>query len=320
MWEGFFETRETSAYAADALTISVNNAIASMPASSAIEAVASLSALEELSRTVKEARRLYNTVTDAKQLELVDYDMLKNAESAVRAARSRLGAPAKVSSLKIAQMPNLRYYVGENFDKTGMKVIAVYDDTSEEEVTDYAVDKTLLTLDDDFVTVTYSGVSVGFAIAVEEPVYRTLTFTGEFVTEFTVQVLEGRKAEIPADPKKSGYRFEGWMADGEWFDFDKPVTADITLTAVWNAGGSRIDFGVLSAILWGFCVGIPVLFAILYFSVVGVFKLVKRTVGKSADGQTEPEKNAETENSAEETEKNEETKSIEDKEDGSEKE
>ncbi|MCI9518567.1 MAG: leucine-rich repeat protein [Clostridia bacterium] len=320
VWEGFFETRETSAYAADALTISVNNAIASMPASSAIEAVASLSALEELSRTVKEARRLYNTVTDAKQLELVDYDMLKNAESAVRAARSRLGAPAKVSSLKIAQMPNLRYYVGENFDKTGMKVIAVYDDTSEEEVTDYAVDKTLLTLDDDFVTVTYSGVSVGFAIAVEEPVYRTLTFTGEFVTEFTVQVLEGRKADIPADPKKSGYRFEGWTADGEWFDFDKPVTADITLTAVWSKGGSRIDFGVLSAILWGFCVGIPVLFAILYFSVVGVFKLVKRTVGKSADGQTEPEKNAETENSAEETEKTEETKSIEDKEDGSEKE
>ncbi len=98
------------------------------------------------------------------------------------------------------------------------------------------------------------------------------------------------------------------------------MTADITLTAVWSKGGSRIDFGVLSAILWGFCVGIPVLFAILYFSVVGVFKLVKRTVGKSADGQTEPEKNAETENSAEETEKTEETKSIEDKEDGSEKE
>ncbi len=234
VWEGFFETSEKSAYAADSLTISVNKAIAAMPAASQINAAANLSALEELSESVRSARKLYNTVSDSRQLELVDYDTLKSAESAVRAARSRLGSPARVASLKIAEMPNLRYYDGETFDKTGMKVIAVYDDTSEEEVTDYTVDKTKLTTADNAVTVTYNGVSTKLAIAVEEPTYCTLTFTGEFITEFTVKVLEGRKAEIPSAPKKSGYRFDGWLLDGEVYDFDKAVTTDVTLTAKWT--------------------------------------------------------------------------------------
>ena len=48
-------------------------------------------------------------------------------------------------------------------------------------------------------------------------------------------VKDGGKAPQPEkDPVRSGYTFVGWYLDGAEYDFDAPVTRNITLTAVWE--------------------------------------------------------------------------------------
>lgn len=42
------------------------------------------------------------------------------------------------------------------------------------------------------------------------------------------------KAIKPTDPKKDGYLFEEWQLDGKVYDFNTPVTKDITLIAHWQ--------------------------------------------------------------------------------------
>lgn len=47
-------------------------------------------------------------------------------------------------------------------------------------------------------------------------------------------VMNGKMPEKPADPKKDGYNFIGWYADGDFsepFDFSRPITENITLYA-----------------------------------------------------------------------------------------
>ena len=46
-----------------------------------------------------------------------------------------------------------------------------------------------------------------------------------------VEVRMGGKAERPADPQKPGYRFHGWLLEGEIFDFNHAIIKDIILVA-----------------------------------------------------------------------------------------
>lgn len=57
------------------------------------------------------------------------------------------------------------------------------------------------------------------------------------------RVESGSKVTKPADPTREGYTFVGWQLDGKDYDFSKPVTKSITLTAVWskNAPGTGIE-------------------------------------------------------------------------------
>ncbi len=51
------------------------------------------------------------------------------------------------------------------------------------------------------------------------------------------QVEEGQKAVKPDDPTRDGFAFAGWFTDEELtqaYDFDAPVTADLTLYAKWD--------------------------------------------------------------------------------------
>ena len=67
------------------------------------------------------------------------------------------------------------------------------------------------------------------------PVEYTVIFDsagGSDVPEQKVQY--GSKATEPADPTKSSYRFEGWLLNGAPYDFDTPVTGNITLVADWS--------------------------------------------------------------------------------------
>lgn len=72
----------------------------------------------------------------------------------------------------------------------------------------------------------------------EEPVTFTVTFDSHGGSEVAAQsVVSGEKAIKPENPTKTGYDFDGWYIivneEYQLYDFDTPVTADLTLHADW---------------------------------------------------------------------------------------
>ena len=62
-----------------------------------------------------------------------------------------------------------------------------------------------------------------------------VTFDSDGGSDVAAQtVYHGTAAAEPADPGRSGYRFDGWYLDGEKYDFATPVTGPITLVAAWT--------------------------------------------------------------------------------------
>lgn len=51
----------------------------------------------------------------------------------------------------------------------------------------------------------------------------------------TVEVVEGKKAIKPQDPTKDKATFKGWFLDDAVYDFEQPVTSDISLVAQWGS-------------------------------------------------------------------------------------
>ena len=47
-------------------------------------------------------------------------------------------------------------------------------------------------------------------------------------------VVEGGKASKPSDPEKAGYKFVEWLLNGDTYDFNTPVTKNITITAFYE--------------------------------------------------------------------------------------
>ena len=67
------------------------------------------------------------------------------------------------------------------------------------------------------------------------PVTHTVTLdAGNGSQPVRVTVVDGEPVGRPADPTYDGYTFAGWALDGEPYNFDTPVTGDITLTALWE--------------------------------------------------------------------------------------
>ena len=70
-------------------------------------------------------------------------------------------------SLRIGRAPDKTEYAeGEAFDRSGMTVIGVYSDGVEKEISLYQVDKTTLSQADEYVTVSYKGLSVNQPVTV----------------------------------------------------------------------------------------------------------------------------------------------------------
>ena len=70
----------------------------------------------------------------------------------------------------------------------------------------------------------------------------TVTFQSEGGSEVASQIRANTPADRPADPTKEGYTFIGWYkGESEW-DFETPVTADLTLTAKWQINRYTITF------------------------------------------------------------------------------
>ena len=69
----------------------------------------------------------------------------------------------------------------------------------------------------------------------DAPVMHTVTLdAGNGSQPVRVTVVDGEPVGKPADPTYDGYTFAGWALDGEPYNFDTPVTGDITLTALWE--------------------------------------------------------------------------------------
>ncbi len=70
------------------------------------------------------------------------------------------------------------------------------------------------------------------------PVSHTVTFvTGEGSPVPSQTVENGKTAVRPQDPTRNGYRFDGWFTDSactQAYDFQLPVTGDLTLYAKWT--------------------------------------------------------------------------------------
>ena len=104
----------------------------------------------------------------------------------------------------------------------------------------------ILTVDEGAAEVTYA-----YDCGRSKPVTFKLTLTDGCTVTFDTDggsavesqtVVSGRKAVRPADPVRTGYTFAGWYLDGEVYDFDTPVTTDLTLTAYWTANQYTITF------------------------------------------------------------------------------
>lgn len=89
-----------------------------------------------------------------------------------------------------------------------------------------------LTSPDGSITVTYT-FTVQDAPSVEQ---HTVTFDYTHDGKTTsVKTDDGKPVGQPKDPAREGYEFTGWLLDGEPYDFNSPVTKDLTLTAGWKA-------------------------------------------------------------------------------------
>ena len=70
----------------------------------------------------------------------------------------------------------------------------------------------------------------------------TVTFQSEGGSEVASQIRANTPADRPADPTKEGYTFIGWYnGESEW-NFETPVTADLTLMAKWQVNQYTITF------------------------------------------------------------------------------
>ena len=70
----------------------------------------------------------------------------------------------------------------------------------------------------------------------------TVTFRSDGEHTAPPQIRANTPADQPADPTKEGYTFIGWYnGESEW-DFETPVTADLTLTAKWQLNQYTITF------------------------------------------------------------------------------
>ena len=62
-----------------------------------------------------------------------------------------------------------------------------------------------------------------------------VTFDTDGGSEILSQTIKENELVIePSSPTKNGYTFVEWQLDGERFDFDSPITSNISLVAIWE--------------------------------------------------------------------------------------
>ncbi len=94
----------------------------------------------------------------------------------------------------------------------------------------------------------YVGKAAQVAVTMQctaEPIVHTVKVNTNGGTEIDDIVVEdGKIVKRPSDPVRAGYTFAGWYADEACtipYDFDAPVTGDITLYAKWTKNPDPVD-------------------------------------------------------------------------------
>jgi hypothetical protein len=160
--EGFYTSDEVSSW----LTLEVNDKNTSM--------------VQAFADAVKEAHATYNLITSATQLEYLKGDndniaKLSAIESALKDVKTRFGIKRTATSLKVSSDSKHKtsYKEGDKFSLSGLKLIVVYDDYTEEEADmskislRSAYDRELITSDRS-VGVTGYGLTVYIPVTVTE--------------------------------------------------------------------------------------------------------------------------------------------------------
>lgn len=150
--------------------------------------------------------------------------------------------PLVLTEIEITTPPTkTAYKEGESFDGTGMVVTAKYSDGSSRPVTAYTVSPMTLGRTDTAVTVTYTedGTTKTATLPVTvTPVYKvTFQMNGHGAQVAALDVVSGEKLTAPAQPTETNWVFRGWFTSNALqnvYDFNTPVTSDMTLFAKWN--------------------------------------------------------------------------------------
>lgn len=68
-----------------------------------------------------------------------------------------------------------------------------------------------------------------------DKIYFTVSFNSDGGTTYGNQIIEeGKLATNPGSPTKNGYNFLGWQLNGVDYDFNTPITKDITINAIYE--------------------------------------------------------------------------------------
>ena len=100
----------------------------------------------------------------------------------------------------------------------------------------------------------YVCVDLGKAIG-ENPTTHTVTFNSNGGTEIAPkEVVNGLKIKAPSTPIKDKYLFKGWYETATFdkeFDFNTPITSDMTLYALWEPANSINEIRLAGDIQYG---------------------------------------------------------------------
>lgn len=77
---------------------------------------------------------------------------------------------------------------------------------------------------------------VGFSKKIEEKITYQVSFdlNGGTGNIYSQKVESGKLVDKPTDPTKSGYKFKGWYLNGNEYNFNTPVSSNITLIAEYT--------------------------------------------------------------------------------------
>ena|GEM_PF-457449 len=161
----------------------------------------------------------------------VDKTTLSAGDSEVTVTYGNLTAKVQVTVKGLARIyimtppTKSEYSEGEEFDPTGMVVKLVYSDDTEEEITDYQIDKVTLTINDREVKISYQGLEATVAVKVKTADGYEVIFTAQELLDLLKQSTLSGKYRLGADID---------CQDVDWVD------PKATLTGTFDGDGHTI--------------------------------------------------------------------------------